>query len=100
MDKKLIRSWVEIDIDDCLEHLLVVGELLASCARCQVLDLKPDVKICPNCQTVFKYIAFRNPEENIAKIKKMREANSSLVFIDYPDFKKITGSLKARKFFK
>jgi hypothetical protein len=100
MDKKLIRTWIDIDIDDCADHLLVVGDLLASCAKCSALDLKTDAKSCPKCETVFKYIAFRNPEENIRKMLKMRAENKDLVFIDYADFKKITGSMKARKFFK
>ncbi len=100
MDKKLIRTWTDIDIDEVEEHLLVVGDLLASCAKCSTLDLKPDAKTCSKCETTFKYIAFRNPEENIPKILKMKEANKDLIFIDYADFKKITGSMKARKFFK
>lgn len=79
---------------------MIIGDLLASCAKCSVLDLKPDVKSCPNCQTEFKYIAFRRPEENIPKMLKMKEANPDLIFIDYADFKKITGTLKARNFFK
>lgn len=100
MDRKLIRTWTGIDIDDCAEHLLVVGDLLASCAKCSTLDLKTDAKVCPKCAVTFKYIAFRNPEENIVKILRMKEESPNLIFIDYSDFKKITGSMKARRFFK
>lgn len=100
MDKKLIRTWADIDIDDCAEHLLIVGDLLASCAKCSSVDLKTDAKSCPKCETKFKYIAFRNPEENFAKILRLKNEDPGLIFIDYADFKKITGSMKARKFFK
>lgn len=100
MDKKLIRVWTDVDIDEVYEHLLIIGDLLASCAKCSNLDLKPDAQSCPKCGATFKYFSFRNPEENIPKMLKMKAQNKDLIFIDYADFKKMTGALKARKFFK
>ncbi|MDP2939341.1 MAG: hypothetical protein Q8O13_04575 [Candidatus Omnitrophota bacterium] len=100
MAKRLLRSWIEIDVDEVSEHLLIIGDLLASCSKCSSLDLKSDSKSCPKCNTQFKYIAFRNPEENFSKILKLKQENPNSIFIDYNDFKKITGSIKARKLFK
>lgn len=100
MNKKLIRIWKELDIDDIKEHLFVMGDLSGNCNKCSEIGLSEALAMCPKCQAEFRYFAFRQPETNMSKMMKIRVARPDLIFVDYQDFKKITGSLKAKEFFK
>lgn len=99
MAKSFIRVYKEFDIEDVSKHLLVFGELLATCNNCSKLGLALSTRTCPECKTEFRYATFsfsKDKESQIHKIVNM----SDLIFVDYDDFKRITGKLKAKDFFK
>jgi hypothetical protein len=100
MNKKFIRTWKELDIDDIKEHLFVLGDLSGSCNKCSEVGLSETLSMCPKCKAEFRYLAFRQPETNMPKMMKIKEVRPDLIFVDYQDFKKITGSIKAKEFFK
>ncbi|MFH1854169.1 MAG: hypothetical protein ABH815_02530 [Candidatus Omnitrophota bacterium] len=90
-----VRVWKEIDIKEMSNHLLVVGDLTGDCSNCRALGIDyTKASICPKCGTNFKYIASRSRE--VGKIIKKRP---DLIFIDFEDYKKITGKIKARNLF-
>ena len=98
--EKFIRIYKEIDINDIKEHLLVYGDLSASCSHCQAVDIKLDAAQCPECKTDFKYIAFRNVRNHIPKLKKLNKEKPHLIFVDYDDFKRSLGAFKAEEFLR
>ncbi len=90
-----IRVWTKIDISDVMAHLLIVGESTGDCAKCRELGINySEATTCPKCGTPFKYITSRTRE--VTRIKNKRP---HLVFIDFDDYKKATGKLKARGLF-
>jgi hypothetical protein len=90
-----VRIWKEIDIKDISDHLLVVGDVSGDCSKCRTLGIDyAKVSACPKCGTDFKYIASRSKE--VGKIIRRRP---DLIFIDFEDYKKITGRLKAKSLF-
>ncbi len=100
MNPKFIRVYRKHDLDDIKEHLLICGELSASCSKCSHMGLKVEIPQCPECLTEFRYVAFRNIRENMAKMLKLIESRKELVIVDFDDFKKMTGEAKAQEFFK
>lgn len=97
---KFIRVYQNLDINQIKANLLIYGEISGNCAHCQAIDIKLDSPACPQCQTSFKYIAFRHVKSHIAKWPKLMEARPYLVFVDFEDFQKQLGELKARELFK
>lgn len=90
-----IRVWKDIDIKDVSDHLLIVGDITGDCSKCRALGIDyTKLSTCPKCGTAFKYIASRSKE--VGKIIKRRP---DLIFIDFEDYKKITGKMKARSLF-
>ncbi|MFH1783106.1 MAG: hypothetical protein ABH848_05775 [Candidatus Omnitrophota bacterium] len=90
-----IRVWKELDADDILKHLLVVGSVTGDCSNCKELGIDYSTqKNCPSCKTEFKYIASRTGD--IARIIKRRK---DLIFIDLDDYKKAMGKIKAKGLF-
>ena len=79
---------------------MICGDLSVSCSKCNCLSVKIDMTQCPECQTEFKYISFRNTGGNMPKILKLYDLRLELTFIDFDDFKKMTGAVKAQEFFK
>jgi len=100
MNPKFIRVYRKMDLEEVKAHLLICGDLSAHCGNCNDMNLKIDMQGCPECRTEFKYIAFRNIRENMVKLLKLSESRPQVTFIDFDDFKKITGELKAQEFFK
>lgn len=95
MVKQPIRVWTELDIDEISRHLLVVGEVTADCYNCKEIGLDyVSLKSCPKCNSPFKYIASRSHE-----IKKIKNRRQDLIFIDFDDFKKAAGFIKAKSLF-
>jgi len=87
-----IRVWKEFDINDISEHLLIVGDAAGDCSKCRTLGIDySNAKTCPKCATVFKYVASRTKE-----IKKIINKRPDLIFIDFDDYKKVSGKIKAR----
>ena len=101
--KVWLRTWVEKDLADIEKHLLVVGDSLGDCAQCRELGLDyKTVKECPGCHTPFLYVTSRrfesHPAERFQIVKRLNAARSDLAWIDYDDYKKLTGRQKARDF--
>ncbi len=102
--KAWLRTWQEKELSEIEKHLLIIGDALGDCAQCRELGLDyKSVKQCPNCKTSFRYITSRrfetNPGERFHIVKRMNEMRNDLLWIDYDDYKKLTGRQKAREFF-
>lgn len=102
--KTWLRVWTEKELSEIEPHLLIVGDSLADCAQCRELGLDyKTVKQCPNCKTTFSYVTSRrfesHPGERFRIVKRLSEIRTDLVWIDYDDYKKLTGREKARDFF-
>ena len=100
MIQRLIRIYKNLDISDIKEHLLIWGDLSASCSNCNSLGLKLESLQCPQCSKEFKYIAFRNIKDHLPKIIKLMHERPNLTLVDYDDFKRIKGALQAEEFLK
>lgn len=98
--EKFIRIYKKLDIKNIRDHLLIYGDLSASCSKCKALDIKLDVTACPHCQTEFKYIAFRNVKNHIPKLQKIMETRPYIVLVDFEDYSRILGVLKAEEFLR
>jgi len=79
---------------------MIYGDLSGSCSKCQAIDLKMDVTVCPKCETEFKYVSFRNVKVHLPKMFKLMEERPHLGIIDYDDYKRNVGALKAEEFLK
>jgi hypothetical protein len=91
----LIRVWKEMDISDIGNHLLIAGETAGDCSNCRELGIDySSAKTCPKCKNEFKYIATRFHE-----IRKIKQKRPDLIFIDFEDYKKATGKIKAKNLF-
>ncbi|OGW79570.1 MAG: hypothetical protein A3G33_07175 [Omnitrophica bacterium RIFCSPLOWO2_12_FULL_44_17] len=99
-----IRIWAEKDLNDIQKHLLIAGDLMGDCGNCRELGISyKTAKECPKCKTPFKYVTSRrfasNPGERFRIVKHLHAARQDLTWIDYDDFKKLTGQQTARDFF-
>jgi len=99
MPQKFIRVYRKINLDDVRDHLIICGDLSASCSKCKEMGFKMDVLKCPSCGTDFKYLTFRNIKENMPKILRLSETHPNLVIVDFDDFKRIDSASKAQEFF-
>jgi len=99
-----IRIWNQRDISEIQKHLLIVGDLMGDCANCKEIgiDYKTATE-CPKCKQQFKYFTSRRFEthrgERFQLIKRLHQVRNDITWIDYEDFKKITGQQKARDIF-
>ena len=100
MNQKFLRVYKKLDIVDIKQHLLIYGDLSANCANCQAIDVKLDARQCPQCAAGFKYIAFRNIKNHLPKLQKLNDERPDLIFVDYEDFSRNLGVLKAQEFLK
>ncbi len=99
MVNKFIRVYQEIDIQDVKTHSLIFGDLSGNCSQCKAISIKLSASQCPECQTTFKYIAFRNMKSHQAKVHKIKAERPSLILIDYDDYKIATSISKAEELF-
>ena len=100
-----IRIWQPCNVEGITEHLLIVGDVTADCAHCRELGIDyTKTKICPKCGTNFKFIASRNTgkmdRNRGGTVKRIIDRRPDLTFIDYEDYKEISGKQNARDFFK
>lgn len=100
MSEKFIRVFKKLDFNFIKARLLIYGALSGSCAACKAMDIKLDVRQCPQCKAEFGYIAFMNVKDHIPKMLRLNDERPDLVFVDYEDFKKIEGAIKAENFLK
>jgi len=100
MSQKFIRIYKKLDLNEIKKHLLIYGDLSAQCADCQTMDLKLDMTACPKCGTAFKYIAFCNVRNHLPKLQKINDERPEVLFVDFEDYKRHIGELKARDFLR
>ena len=97
-----LRIWEERDLSEITAHLLILGDALGDCASCRCLGIDLSKKNCPECKTEFRYVTSRrietHPGEAHRIVRRARQARPDLVFIDYTDFKSLTGRAKGRDF--
>ncbi len=98
--QKLIRVYQDLDLKDIKEHLLIYGDLSGACANCQTVDIKLNQAKCPDCQTEFKYIAFRNIKNHYPKVHHIKTERPDILIVDHDDYKRMMGALKAEEFLK
>lgn len=101
----LIRVWQNCDVEQITKHLLIVGDVTADCANCRELGVEyANTRNCPKCGTDFRFIASRQTGKldkgRGATVKRIKDRRPDLTFIDYEDYKEITGKQQARDFFK
>ena len=100
-----IRIWQEQDVGQITAQLLMVGDLKSDCANCRQLGLDCATAVsCPSCHVIFKYVTSRHAggiqEGRMGIVKRIKAKRQDLIFIDYDDYKKIIGRIKAKDFFK
>jgi len=100
MGQHFIRVYQSLDIEELKKHLLIYGDLSANCANCQAIDIKLTATRCPECQTEFKYVAFRNLRSHLAKLPRLQQERPDVIFIDHDDFQHHWGAWKAKNFLK
>ena len=100
MSERFLRIYKKMDFNFVKSHLLLYGALSGSCASCKTMDIKLDVRQCPQCKTEFHYIAFQNIKDHMPKMLRLTDEHPNLVFVDYDDFKRIEGARKAEEFLK
>jgi hypothetical protein len=94
--ERYLRIYKKFYFDEVKSHTLLYGVLSGSCSSCKEIDIKLDARECPSCKNVFKYIAFMNPREHMPKIQKISHERPEMLLIDYDDFKKVEGELRAK----
>lgn len=98
MNEKIVRVYRKLDIHDVREHLLIYGDLSASCSKCKALDIKFETLQCPQCHTAFKYVSFRNVKQHLPKLQKLLETRPEIILVDFEDYSRLAGALKAEEF--
>ncbi len=94
--ERYLRIYKRFYFDELKSHTLLYGVLSGSCSHCKEIDIKLDSLQCPSCNNVFKYIAFMNVSDHMPKMLKIAHERPDLIFVDYNDFKKIEGELRAK----
>jgi hypothetical protein len=100
-----IRVWQACVPEELTKHLLIVGDITADCQNCRELGIDyTQAKECPQCRTPFRFIASRLTGKldgaRGSTVKRIKERRPDLTFIDYEDYREITGRQQARDFFK
>lgn len=99
MTKQFIRIYKEFDIEDVSKHLIIFGDLHGTCSNCSKLGLDFSTRTCPECKTEFRYATFNSSFDKGSQMVKIAKAQD-LYFIDYDDYKRAIGKIKARDLFK
>ena len=99
-----IRVWQHCDVEAISKCLLIVGDVSADCSNCRELGIEySKASHCPKCGTVFRFITSRSAGKldgaRGSTVKRIKERRPDLTFIDYDDYKEITGKQNARDFF-
>lgn len=96
MSKYFLRVYDQIDFDDAKKHTLEYGVLSGACSSCKEINLKLEMTSCPKCGAFFKYIAFQNVKEHLPKMLRILSERQGVQFLDYQDFKRVEGEVRAR----
>jgi hypothetical protein len=99
-----MRVWQAVDLEGIQKHLLIVGDVTADCAACRHLGIKyAETQSCPGCGTIFRFITARGAVGSTktmgAAVKRIKDRRPDLTFVDYDDYKSLTGKQSARDFF-
>ncbi|MEI7997906.1 MAG: hypothetical protein WCH62_00150 [Candidatus Omnitrophota bacterium] len=94
--ERFLRIYKKFYFDEVKAHTLLYGALSGSCSNCKEMDIKLDALHCHSCKNVFKYIGFMNLKDHIPKMLRITQERPYVIFIDYDDFKRIEGELRAR----
>lgn len=94
--RQFIRVYEHLVFEEIKEHALEYGALSGVCAKCKTMNIRLEDPACPSCKTAFNYIAFQNIREHLPKMLRLQDIRRGVRFIDYQDFKRIEGELKAR----
>lgn len=89
-----------MDVAALKDHLMIYGDLDGQCAKCQNIGVKLVDPICSKCGTEFKHIAFRHVKAHTPKMLKIANERAHINFIDYDDYQKALGAIKAQNFLK
>ena len=104
MGTSLIRVWSQFDIEEIKKHMMVAGELSASCEKCQHFGINFALaRECPNCRTPFHYICLRhkdNKSDELSALGRLKDKRPDLVIIEYDDIKRAAGKSKAHQLFE
>lgn len=100
MSEKLIRIYKKYNVKEIQKHLLIYGDLSASCGHCNRMGLGLDAAQCPECHAEFQYAAFRNVKAHFPKIQKLISERPQVVIVDFEDYQRTLGALKAEEFLK
>ena len=100
MSRKFLRVYKEIDVKMIKPNLLVYGDTSGVCENCSKMDLKLEVTHCPACQAEFKFIAFRNIAVHFPKVQKLFAERPQVAIIDFDDYKRNLGAMKAQEFLR
>lgn len=98
--RRLVRIYQSLDLKDVTKHLLIYGAISGTCAHCNKLGVKLENLKCPQCGMEFKYISFQNVREHLPKLQKIQAERPGITLIDYEDYKRLTGEIKAQEFLK
>ena len=104
MSHHYLRVYRPVQLEEVKKSLLIIGDLSGNCASCGSLGINAyETKACPECKTVFKYIASRrletHPSERFQLARRLAEKRPDLLLIDYLDYQKAAGDKAARDFF-
>ena len=94
--ERFLRIYKKFYFDEVKSHTLLYGALSGSCSNCKDIDIKLDALECPSCKNVFKYISFINLQDHLPKMLRIAQERPEIIFVDYGDFKKVEGELRAR----
>ncbi len=99
-----IRIWQACDVNEITKCLLIVGDVTADCSGCRELGIDyTHAQNCPQCGVKFRFITSRNTgrldKNRGGTVKRIKERRPDLTFVDYEDYKEITGKQQARDFF-
>jgi hypothetical protein len=89
--KSFVRIWSSVDTEEIENHLMLIEDLYGSCGKCKKLGLNYlKDKICPSCNTVFKYVAtnIKNQGEIIKILQRIQTNNLNLKLIEREDYNK------------
>ena len=100
MQDKLVRIYQQKDVHAIKPNLLIYGDVSGQCANCDETDIKFDMKACPKCAAIFRYITFRNIRVHMPKVYKIFEERPELSIVEFDDYKRNLGAAKAHDFFK
>lgn len=90
-EKRFVRIWTEINVEEVEKHLIYIEDLYGSCGNCKKLGLNylKDKK-CPACGAVFKYAAttLKTPADAVKILNRMKSVGIQLTLIEREDLTK------------